>query len=79
MTTPCTPCLRSAAEEGLLLGGSSGINIVGAERVARDLGRGHVVVTMLCDHGSRYASKLFNPQFLAEKGLPIPHWLEGTA
>ncbi len=68
-----------AAEEGLLLGGSSGINIVGAERVARDLGRGHVVVTMLCDHGSRYASKLFNPQFLAEKGLPIPHWLEGTA
>ena len=67
-----------AAEEGLLLGGSSGINIAGAERVARDLGRGHVVVTMLCDHGTRYASKLFNPEFLAERDLPVPPWLEGA-
>ena len=68
-----------ATEEGLLLGGSTGINIAGAERVARDLGRGHVVVTMLCDHGTRYASKLFNPPFLTERGLPAPPWLEGEA
>ena len=68
-----------ATEEGLLLGGSSGINIAGAERVARDLGRGHVVVTMLCDHGTRYASKLFNPEFLTERDLPVPPWLEGAA
>ena len=68
-----------AAEEGLLLGGSTGINIAGAERVARDLGRGHVVVTMLCDHGTRYASKLFNPSFLTERGLPVPPWLAGDS
>ena len=68
-----------ATEEGLLLGGSTGINIAGAERVARDLGRGHVVVTMLCDHGTRYASKLFNPSFLTERGLPAPPWLAGDA
>ena len=68
-----------ATEEGLLLGGSTGINIAGAERVARDLGRGHVVVTMLCDHGTRYASKLFNPSFLAERGLPAPPWLAGDS
>ena len=68
-----------ATEEGLLLGGSTGINIAGAEQVARDLGRGHVVVTMLCDHGTRYASKLFNPSFLTERGLPVPPWLEGEA
>lgn len=66
-----------AVEEGLLLGGSTGINIAGAERVARDLGRGHVVVTMLCDHGTRYASKIFNPAFLTERDLPVPPWLEG--
>ena len=68
-----------ATEEGLLLGGSTGINIAGAERVARDLGRGHVVVTMLCDHGTRYASKLFNPSFLTERGLPAPPWLAGDS
>jgi cysteine synthase A len=62
-------------QEGLCLGGSSGINIAGAVRMARDLGPGHTVVTVLCDHGSRYQSKLFNPAFLAERGLPVPSWL----
>ena len=62
-------------EEGLVLGGSSGINIAGAIRVARDLGPGHTVVTVLCDYGNRYQSKLFNPAFLREKGLPTPSWL----
>jgi cysteine synthase len=67
-------------EEGLCLGGSSGINIAGAIRLARDLGPGHTIVTMLCDYGTRYQSKLFNPAFLREKGLPVPRWLEnGTA
>lgn len=64
-------------EEGLVLGGSSGINIAAAIRVARDLGPGHTVVTILCDYGTRYQSKLFNPAFLREKGLPVPSWLEG--
>jgi cysteine synthase A len=63
-------------EEGLVLGGSSGINIAGAIRVARDLGPGHTVVTVLCDYGTRYQSKLFNPAFLEEKGLPFPAWLK---
>jgi cysteine synthase A len=63
-------------EEGLVLGGSSGINIAGAVRVAKDLGPGHTVVTVLCDFGTRYQSKLFNPAFLREKGLPVPEWLE---
>ncbi|MEZ5926522.1 MAG: cysteine synthase A [Hyphomicrobiaceae bacterium] len=62
-------------EEGLCLGGSSGINIAGAIRLARDLGPGHTIVTMLCDHGTRYQSKLFNRDFLAGKGLPVPDWL----
>ena len=62
-------------EEGLVLGGSSGINVAGAIRVARDLGPGHTVVTVLCDYGNRYQSKLFNPAFLREKGLPTPSWL----
>lgn len=61
--------------EGLCLGGSTGINLAGAVRLARDLGPGHTIVTILCDHGSRYQSKLFNPAFLAEKGLPTPPWL----
>ena len=61
--------------EGLCLGGSSGINIAGAIKLARELGPGHTIVTILCDHGSRYQSKLFNPQFLAEKGLPTPPWM----
>ncbi len=63
-------------EEGLLLGGSSGINIAGALHLARELGPGHTIVTLLCDSGARYASKLFNPAFLRSKNLPIPDWLE---
>ena len=61
--------------EGLCLGGSSGINVAGAIRMARDLGQGHTIVTMLCDYGNRYQSKLFNPEFLKGKGLPAPRWL----
>lgn len=63
--------------EGLCVGGSSGINVAGAIRLAKELGPGHTIVTMLCDHGQRYQSKLFNPAFLREKNLPIPEWLEG--
>ncbi len=62
--------------EGLCLGGSSGINVAGAVRLARDLGPGHTVVTVLCDYGNRYQSKMFNPAFLREKGLPVPDWME---
>ena len=61
--------------EGLCLGGSSGINIAGAIRMAREMGPGHTIVTMLCDYGNRYQSKLFNPDFLKGKGLPTPRWL----
>jgi cysteine synthase len=63
-------------QEGLLLGGSSGINIAGALHLARELGPGHTIVTLLCDSGTRYASKLFNPDFLRSKNLPVPDWLE---
>jgi len=63
-------------EEGLCLGGSSGINIAGAIRMAKEMGPGHRIVTILCDYGTRYQSKLFNPEFLHEKGLPVPHWLD---
>jgi cysteine synthase A len=62
--------------EGLCLGGSSGINIAGAIRLAKDMGPGHTIVTVLCDFGTRYQSRLFNPAFLREKGLPTPAWLE---
>jgi cysteine synthase len=62
--------------EGLCLGGSSGINVMAAVKIARDLGPGHTVVTILCDFGTRYQSKLFNPAFLREKNLPVPSWLE---
>jgi cysteine synthase A len=62
--------------EGLCLGGSSGINIAGAVRLAKELGPGHTIVTILADYGTRYQSKLFNPQFLREKNLPVPAWLE---
>ena len=62
--------------EGLCLGGSSGINVAGAVRLAKDLGPGHVIVTILADYGTRYQSKLFNPQFLREKKLPVPAWLD---
>jgi cysteine synthase A len=61
--------------EGLCLGGSSGINVAGAIRLARDLGPGHTIVTVLADYGTRYQSKLFNPEFLKSKGLPLPGWL----
>ena len=64
------------AEEGLCLGGSSGINIAGAIRLARDLGPGHIIVTILCDYGTRYQTKLFNPEFLRSHGLAVPPWLE---
>lgn len=65
-----------AEEEGLLLGGSSGINVAGAIRLARDLGPGHTIVTILADGGARYASKLFNTEFLRKLNLPTPKWLE---
>jgi cysteine synthase A len=63
-------------DEGLCLGGSSGINVAGAIRLARHLGPGHTIVTILADYGTRYQSKLFNPQFLRSKNLPVPGWLE---
>ena len=63
-------------EEGLCLGGSAGVNIAGAVRLARKMGPGHTITTILCDHGSRYQSKLYNPEFLREKGLPTPPWLD---
>jgi cysteine synthase A len=63
-------------DEGLCLGGSSGVNIAGAVRLAEDLGPGHTIVTILCDYGTRYQSKLFNPDFLRKKGLPVPRWLD---
>ncbi len=62
-------------EEGLCLGGSAGINVAGAIRLASDLGPGHTIVTVLCDYGNRYASKLYNPEFLRAKGLPVPPWM----
>jgi cysteine synthase A len=63
-------------DEGLCLGGSTGINVAGAIRLAKQMGPGHTIVTLLCDYGTRYQSKLFNPEFLREKGLPVPEWLE---
>ncbi len=63
-------------EEGLCLGASSGVNVAGAVRLAKDMGPGHTIVTILCDYGTRYQSKLFNPQFLRAKNLPVPPWLE---
>ncbi|WP_411956590.1 cysteine synthase A [Paracoccus homiensis] len=61
--------------EGLCLGGSSGINVAGAMRMAREMGPGHTIVTILCDYGNRYQTKLFNPEFLRAKGLPVPGWM----
>jgi cysteine synthase A len=66
-------------EEGLILGGSTGINIVGAIKAAKELGPGHTIVTILCDYGTRYQSKLFNPAFLRERHLPVPGWLDDSA
>jgi cysteine synthase A len=63
-------------DEGLCMGGSTGINIAGAIRMAKDMGPGKTIVTMLCDYGTRYQSKLFNPEFLRSKELPVPEWLE---
>ena len=65
-------------DEGLCMGGSTGVNIAGAMRLAREMGPGHTIVTVLCDYGTRYQSKLFNPAFLRDKGLPVPDWLETT-
>ncbi|HEX7109138.1 MAG TPA: cysteine synthase A [Aestuariivirga sp.] len=64
--------------EGLCMGGSTGVNVAGAIRLAKQMGPGHTIVTVLCDYGTRYASKLFNPDFLREKGLPVPKWLTET-
>ena len=69
-------CFDLLKEEGLCLGGSSGINVAGAIRLAQELGPGKTIVTILCDSGVRYQSKLFNPVFLREKGLPVPEWME---
>ena len=68
-------CFQLLQEEGLCLGSSSGINVAGAIRLAKELGPGKTIVTILCDSGTRYQSKLFNPEFLNKKGLPIPEWL----
>jgi cysteine synthase len=65
--------------EGLCMGGSTGVNVAGAIRMARQMGPGHTIVTVLCDYGTRYASKLFNPEFLREKNLPVPKWLVETS
>ncbi len=62
--------------EGICLGGSSGVNVAGAIRMAKEMGPGHTIVTILCDYGTRYQSKLFNPDFLKAKGLPVPGWIE---
>ena len=62
--------------EGLCMGGSTGINVAGAIRLAKDMGPGHTIVTILADYGTRYQSKLFNPSSCAQKGLPVPAWLE---
>ncbi|RVV98659.1 cysteine synthase A [Mesobaculum littorinae] len=66
-------------QEGLCLGGSSGINVAGAMQMAREMGPGHTIVTILCDYGNRYQSKLYNPAFLKDKGLPVPEWLDRDA
>jgi cysteine synthase A len=70
------PIFELLEHEGLCVGGSTGVNVAGAIRLARQLGPGHTIVTILADYGTRYQSKLFNPAFLREKGLPVPEWLE---
>ncbi|THD73534.1 cysteine synthase A [Thalassobius vesicularis] len=67
------------SDEGLCLGGSSAVNVAGAIRMAKDMGPGHTIVTVLCDYGTRYQSKLYNPEFLQAKGLPVPAWLVADA
>ena len=68
-------CFQLLEEEGLCVGGSTGVNVAGAIRLAREMGPGHTIVTLLCDYGTRYQSKLFNPEFLQSKNLPVPEWL----
>ena len=70
---------KLAMEEGMIMGGSTGINIAGAMAMARDMGPGHTIVTILCDYGHRYQSKVFNPAFLRDKGLPVPGWMDETS
>jgi len=70
---------KLALEEGMIMGGSTGINMGGAVQLARELGPGHTIVTILCDYGHRYQSKVYNPAFLREKGLPVPEWMERTS
>jgi cysteine synthase len=65
--------------EGLCMGGSTGVNVAGAMALAKQMGPGHTIVTILCDYGTRYASKLFNPEFLRSKDLPVPAWLEAKS
>lgn len=67
---------RLVVEEGLVLGGSAAINVAGAVRLAKEMGPGHTIVTILCDGGQRYQSKIFNPEFLRSKNLPVPSWLD---
>ena len=69
-------CFDLLRNEGLCLGASSAMNVAGAYRLAKLMGRGHVIVTILCDYGTRYASRLYNPEFLRSKDLPVPQWLE---
>ena len=70
-------CDALARDEGLVMGGSAGMNVAGAIRLAKDMGRGHTIVTLLCDHGSRYQSQLWDAAFRRSKGFPVPEWLEG--
>ena len=65
-------CFQLLEEEGLCMGGSTGVNVAGAIRLAKELGPGHTIVTLLCDYGTRYQSKLFDPAFLKSKNLPVP-------
>ena len=71
-------CFQLLEEEGLCMGGSTGVNVAGAVRLAKKLGPGHTIVTLLCDYGTRYQSKLFDPAFLASKSLPVPKWLASS-
>jgi cysteine synthase A len=71
-------CFQLLEEEGLCMGGSTGVNVAGAIRLAKALGPGHTIVTLLCDYGTRYQSKLFDPTFLKSKNLPVPVWLTST-
>ena len=71
-------CFQLLEEEGLCMGGSTGVNVAGAIRLAKELGPGHTIVTLLCDYGTRYQSKLFDPAFLKSKNLPLPKWLTSS-